>query len=56
MPGRRAIPSLVNMKRNLLLILVFAGLLVLALAGWTVQGLRWAFGGGESGPAAPAPA
>ena len=56
MPGRRTIPSLVDMKRKLLLILIFAGLVVLAVAGWTVQGLRWAFGGGESGPAAPAPA
>jgi hypothetical protein len=55
MAGRRTIPTLVDMKRKLLLILIVSGLILLALAGWTVQGLRWAFGG-ESGTAAPVPA
>jgi hypothetical protein len=43
------------MKRKLFFILVVTGLLVLALAGWTVQGLRWAASGG-GGRTAPAPA
>jgi hypothetical protein len=32
------------MKRTLFFILVVTGLLVLALGGWMVQGLRWATG------------
>jgi hypothetical protein len=38
--------SLVHMKQRLLFVLLFAGLLVLALGGWTAQGLRWAASGG----------
>jgi hypothetical protein len=33
------------MNRHLLLILLAFGLLLLALAGWTVQGLRWTVSG-----------
>jgi hypothetical protein len=29
------------MKKRLLFVLLVASLLVLAVAGWTVQGLRW---------------
>jgi hypothetical protein len=43
------------MKRKLLFILIITGLIVLALGGWTVQGLRWALSGG-GGRTAPAPA
>jgi hypothetical protein len=43
------------MKRKLFFILIVTGLIVLALAGWTVQGLKWALGGGN-GSTAPAPA
>jgi hypothetical protein len=43
------------MKRKLFLILIVTGLLLLALGGWTVDGLRWAFSGG-SARTAPAPA
>jgi hypothetical protein len=42
MPARRMRPSLFHMKKRLLFLLLVTGLLVLALAGWTVQGLRWA--------------
>jgi len=38
--------SLVHMKKRLLFLLFVTGLLVLALGGWTVQGLRWATTGG----------
>jgi hypothetical protein len=38
--------SLLPMKRRLLFILIVTGLVVLALGGWTVQGLRWAANGG----------
>ncbi|HZU20349.1 MAG TPA: hypothetical protein VE982_03930 [Gaiellaceae bacterium] len=38
------------MKRRLLFVLLVTGLLVLALAGWTVQGLRWAASGGWTRP------
>jgi hypothetical protein len=34
------------MKRRLLFLLLVTGLLLLALGGWSVQGLRWAVGGG----------
>jgi hypothetical protein len=44
------------MKRKLFFILIVTGLILLALAGWTVQGLRWAAGGGSNGRTAPAPA
>jgi hypothetical protein len=42
------------MKRRLLFILLVTGLILLALAGWAVQGLRWAVSGG--GAQAPQPA
>jgi hypothetical protein len=35
------------MKQRLLFVLLVAGLLVLAVGGWTVQGLRWAASGGR---------
>ena len=47
-PGARR--SLVHMKRRLLLFLLVTGLLLLALGGWTVQGLRFALGGGQRLP------
>lgn len=34
------------MKRRLLFLLLVTGLLLLALGGWAVQGVRWATGGG----------
>jgi hypothetical protein len=34
--------SLVQMKMRLLFLLLVTALLVLALGGWAVQGLRWA--------------
>jgi hypothetical protein len=43
------------MKRKLLFILIVTGLIVLALGGWTVQGLKWALSGG-GGRTVPAPA
>jgi hypothetical protein len=57
MPARRMTPSLLCMKRRLLFLLLVTGLLLLALGGWTVQGLRWALSAGwaRSG-AAPQPA
>ena len=39
-------PSLPRMKKRLLFLLLVTGLLLLALGGWTVQGLRWALSGG----------
>jgi hypothetical protein len=36
------------MKRRLLFFLFVTGLLMLALGGWTVQGLRWATSGGRT--------
>src|SRR5437763_1535397 len=39
-------PSLTGMKKRLLYLLLVTGLLLLALGGWTVQGLRWALTGG----------
>jgi hypothetical protein len=45
--GRR---SLVHMKRKLFFLLLVTGLLVLALGGWTVDGLR-RFGVGAPQPA-----
>jgi hypothetical protein len=47
------------MKKRLVFLLLVAGLVVLALGGWTVQGLRWALGGGwarGAGLARPEPA
>jgi hypothetical protein len=40
--------SFERMKKRLLLLLLVTGLLVLAVGGWTVQGLRWAASGGRS--------
>jgi hypothetical protein len=51
----RTARTVVCMKRKLLFLLLVTGLLVLALAGWTVQGLRWAVSGGSS-RALPQPA
>ena len=34
--------------------LLVTGLILLALAGWTVQGLRWAVSGGSGGVPQPA--
>jgi hypothetical protein len=36
------------MKRRLLFLLVVTGLLVLALGGWTIEGLRWAASAGRA--------
>jgi hypothetical protein len=38
--------TLTSMKKRLLFLLFVTGLLVLALGGWTVQGVRWAVTGG----------
>jgi hypothetical protein len=35
------------MKRTLLIALLAVGLIVLALGGWTVQGIRWTLRGGR---------
>jgi hypothetical protein len=40
------------MKRRLLFVLLVTGLLLLALGGWTVRGLRWALSGGAPAPQA----
>ena len=48
--------SLPPMTRKLLFILIVTGLILLALGGWTIDGLRWALGGGSGSGAAPAPA
>ena len=49
-------PSLVGMKKRLLFLLLVTGLLLLALGGWTVHGLRWALSGGWARGAAAQPA
>ena len=55
MCGRGRRRSLVHMKKRLLFWLLVTGLIVLALGGWTVQGLRWAAtGGGARGLPQPA--
>jgi len=36
------------MKRRLLFLLLVTGLLLLALGGWTVEGVRWAASGGRA--------
>ena len=46
MCGRADAPRLMDMKKRLLFLLLVTGLIVLALGGWTVQGLRWAATGG----------
>jgi hypothetical protein len=38
--------SVARLKRRLLFILLVTGLIVLALGGWAMQGLRWAASGG----------
>ena len=43
------------MKRTLLVILIATGLILLALGGWTVDGLRWLASGGRA-RALPSPA
>lgn len=40
--------SLGDMKNRLLFLLLVTGLILLALGGWTVQGLRWAVTGGRA--------
>jgi len=45
------------MTQKLLLVLIVTGLVVLAVGGWTVDGLKWlASGGPRSRAATPAPA
>jgi hypothetical protein len=51
MSARRMRRSLVLMKRKLLFLLLVTGLLVLALGGWTVDGLRRFGGAGSPQPA-----
>jgi len=41
------------MKRKLLFALLVTGLIMLALAGWAVDGVRWAAGGGAIRALAP---
>jgi hypothetical protein len=36
------------MKRRVLFMLLVTGLIVLALAGWTLKGARWLTAGGRS--------
>lgn len=48
MPRRALRRSLASMKSRLLFLLLVTGLIVLALGGWTVQGVRWAVSGGWS--------
>lgn len=38
------------MKRRLLFLLLVTGLILLALGGWTIKGLRRAAGAGRGGP------
>jgi hypothetical protein len=40
--------SLVHMKQRLLFVLLIVGLLLLAVGGWAVQGLRWTLSGGRA--------
>lgn len=42
--------SVACMKRRLIVFLLVTGLLLLALGGWTVQGLRFAAAGGRRLP------
>ena len=41
MEDRGPVRSLVGMKRRMLFTTLALGLLVLAVAGWVVQGVRW---------------
>jgi len=56
MPTPAPLLTLLSMKRSLLFILIASGLIVLALAGWTAQGLRWALWGGPRPVGTPVPA
>lgn len=38
--------SVAPMKRRLLIMLFITGLILLALGGWSVRGLRWTLSGG----------
>ena len=42
--------SVAPMKRRFIFFLLVTGLLLLALGGWTIQGLRFALGGGRRLP------
>ena len=42
--------SLLPMKRRALFLLLVTGLIILALAGWTIQGARWLTAGGRRPP------
>jgi hypothetical protein len=48
MPPSRPRRSVHVMKRTLLIALLALGLILLAVGGWTVQGLRWVLGGGRN--------
>ena len=47
MPPSRPRRSVLSMKRTLLIALLALGLILLAVGGWTIQGIRWALGGGR---------
>jgi hypothetical protein len=36
------------MKRTVLIALLALGLILLAVGAWTIQGIRWVFGGGRN--------
>jgi hypothetical protein len=42
--------SVASMERRFIFFLLVTGLLLLALGGWTIQGLRFALGGGRRLP------
>ena len=46
-------PYVLAVKRKLLFLLLVTGLILLALAGWAVDGVRWAVGGGAIRALAP---
>jgi hypothetical protein len=46
-------PYLLVMKRKLLFLLLVTGLIMLALGGWAVDGVRWAVAGGAIRALAP---
>jgi hypothetical protein len=48
--GRRRFAAV---KRQLLIAILALGLVLIAVAGWTVDGVRWALGGGSAGQTAP---
>ena len=47
MPGDPAARSVATMKRTLAFSLLALALLVLAVGGWAIQGVRWAATGGR---------